>query len=66
MASREVKIACGGSLHWRFHATFSAAERQQAGAGAYVLVRDGSCRLFGFHGMMNGTTSFCLDHMFGF
>jgi hypothetical protein len=23
-------------------------------------------RLFGFHGLVNGDKSFCLDHMFGF
>jgi len=66
VARREVAIACGGSYHFRFHATFSAAERAKAGPGAYVLIRDVTCRLFGFHGLIEGEASFSLDHMFGF
>ena len=65
-ASRQVAIACGGSYHWRYQATFSAAERQAAGPGAYVQVRDTTCRLFGFHGLAQHDDAFCLDHMFGF
>ncbi len=45
---------------------FAPPERAEAGAGAYVQVRDTTCRLFGFHGLQNGAISFCLDHMFGF
>ncbi|MEM7047191.1 MAG: hypothetical protein AAF442_06025 [Pseudomonadota bacterium] len=37
-----------------------------AGADHYVIIRDTTCRLFGYHGLMNGQTSFSLDHMFGF
>ena len=66
IAQRIVQIPCGGSLHWRYRETFTDAERAEAGAGAYVQVRDATCRLFGFHGLINGETSFCLDHMFGF
>lgn len=66
IAERRLAIPCGGSLHWRYHDMFEAAERTEAGPGAYVQVRDTTCRLFGFHGLANGTTSFCLDHMFGF
>ncbi len=66
VATRTVQIACGGSLHWRTSTMFDAGERKAAGAGAWVEVRDTTCRLFGFHGLVNGTTSFCLDHMFGF
>jgi hypothetical protein len=36
------------------------------GDGAYVIIRDLSCRLFGYHGLLNGDDSFSLDHMFGF
>lgn len=66
VAERPVEIACGGSLFWRYHEMFDAAERAKAGRQGYVIIRDTTCRLFGFHGMINGETSFCLDHMFGF
>ncbi len=66
VASRQVEIACGGSLFWRVGETFSDAERAAAGERAYVQVRDTTCRLFGFHGLMRGESAFCLDHMFGF
>jgi hypothetical protein len=31
-----------------------------------VLVRDATCRLFGFHGVDDGAGGFSFDHMFGF
>jgi hypothetical protein len=65
-ASRKVAIACGGSHHWRYQTTFTVAERRAAGPGAYVQVRDTTCRLFGFHGLAEGDSAFSLDHMFGF
>jgi hypothetical protein len=65
VARRQVGIACGGSMLWRFNETFSAAERQAAGANCYVIVRDTTCRLFGYHGLVGGR-AFSLDHMFGF
>ena len=61
-----VNIPCGGSLHWRYHDTFDAAAIDRAGEGAYVLVRDSTCRLFGYHGLIADNSAFCLDHMFGF
>ena len=36
------------------------------GANGYVLVRDTTCRLFGYHGLMDDAGGFSLDHMFGF
>jgi hypothetical protein len=66
VASREIRIACGGSYHWRYRETFTAPERRAAGNDAYVQIVDSSCRLFGFHGLVNGDVSFSLDHMFGF
>ncbi len=66
IASHKVEIACGGSLFWRVSETFSEADRKAAGEGAYVQVRDATCRLFGFHGLIRGESAFCLDHMFGF
>ena len=31
-----------------------------------VLIRDATCRLFGYHGLLDGNGAFSLDHMFGF
>ena len=44
---------------------FGAAERPAAGTDAYIVVRDTTCRLFGYHGLI-GAKAFSLDHMFGF
>lgn len=66
VARRRVEIPCGGSLLFRYKETFSAGEVAQAGDHAHVLIRDTTCRLFGYHGLMNGDHSFSLDHMFGF
>jgi hypothetical protein len=66
IACRQVRIACGGSLLWRYHELFTAEERDRAGNGAYVLIRDLTCRLFGYDGLLHGDTAFSLDHMFGF
>jgi hypothetical protein len=65
VARRDVEIPCGGSLLWRVDEVFEA-ERRRAGPGGYVLVRDATCRLFGYHGLMHGDEAFSLDHMFGF
>ena len=65
IAKRNLKIACGGSALWRVNETFSAAERKAAGENCYVVVRDTTCRLFGYHGLV-GERAFSLDHMFGF
>ena len=65
IAKRTFKIACGGSALWRVNETFSAAERKSAGENCYVVVRDTTCRLFGYHGLI-GERAFSLDHMFGF
>ena len=66
VAERKVEIACGGSFHWRLSEMFDRGERERMGGTGYVIVRDTTCRLFGFHGLVNGDKSFCLDHMFGF
>lgn len=67
IAQREVAIPCNGSLLWRYGEMFDAQSRQRAGcSGAYVMIRDTSCRLFGYHGLINGEQAFSLDHMFGF
>ena len=70
VAEKQIEIACGGSRFWRYHEMFTEEERnlgQRSGNGlGYVIIRDTTCRLFGFHGLINGDESFCLDHMFGF
>lgn len=63
---KTVHIACSGSLFWRYHEIFNKEERQRAGQDAYIIIRDTTCRLFGYHGLIKGEKSFCLDHMFGF
>ncbi|MHB8454396.1 MAG: hypothetical protein ACYDDO_06790 [Acidiferrobacterales bacterium] len=66
IARRAVSIARSGSLFWCYSEMFTQDERRRAGDGAYVIVRDRSCRLFGYHGLALGDTAFCIDHMFGF
>lgn len=64
----EVKIAipCSGSRLWRASEIFSANDLSGAGNGGYVLIRDRTCRLFGYHGLSAPDGRFSLDHMFGF
>jgi hypothetical protein len=45
--------------------TFAAEDIRQAGEGGYVIIRDVTCRLFGYHGLISAD-AFSLDHMFGF
>ncbi|HEX7008251.1 MAG TPA: hypothetical protein VF274_14015 [Alphaproteobacteria bacterium] len=66
VARRHVRIPCSGSLLWRYGDMFDAAERRAAGEGAYVIVRDLTCRLFGYHGLIDDGHAFSFDHMFGF
>ncbi|MES1991710.1 MAG: hypothetical protein V4441_12270 [Pseudomonadota bacterium] len=66
VAEKKIEIPCGGSHFWRLSEMFSETERAKMSGAGYVIVRDTTCRLFGFHGMTNGDKSFCLDHMFGF
>ena len=66
VARHGLNIPCGGSYFWRYTETFDQKARRCAGDRAYVLVRDLTCRLFGYHGLINGNGAFSLDHMFGF
>jgi hypothetical protein len=66
VARERVAIPCNGSLLWRYTETFDAAARRAAGDGGYVIVRDTTCRLFGYHGLVNDAGAFSFDHMFGF
>jgi len=66
IAEEKLEIACSGSAMLWPHEAFGAAMLRQAGADGYVLVRDATCRLFGYHGLMDDAGGFSLDHMFGF
>jgi hypothetical protein len=66
LVKKTVNIACSGSLLWRTSEIFTDAEREKAGGNAYVMIRDATCRLFGYHGLAKGDKAFSLDHMFGF
>jgi hypothetical protein len=66
IATETVHIACSGSVMIWPHEAFGAAAVTAAGPNGYVLVRDPTCRLFGYHGLMDDAGGFSLDHMFGF
>ncbi len=66
IARTGIAIPCSGSRLWRYHALFDAASRARAGAGAYAVIRDATCRLFGYHGLLGADGAFSLDHLFGF
>ena len=66
IARHEIRIPCSGSFLWRASEIFGRDRLKQAGDGGYVLVRDTTCRLFGYHGLVDGEKAFSLDHMFGF
>jgi hypothetical protein len=61
-----LRIPCGGSAHWCASEVFSAAKLAALGDGGYIMIRDRTCRLFGYHGLINNAGAFSLDHMFGF
>lgn len=65
LAERDIEIPCGGSLFWRMSGMFDAATCRAA-AGGYVVIRDVTCRLFGYHGLARADGAFSLDHTFGF
>ena len=66
IAEARIEIACSGSTMVWPDAVFAGAALAQAGPHGYVLVRDPTCRLFGYHGLMDDRGGFSLDHMFGF
>lgn len=66
VAQTKLAIACGGSRLWRYSEMFDQAARDEAGAKGYVIIRDTTCRLFGYHGLISPGHAFSLDHMFGF
>ncbi len=66
LAEKPLAIPCSGSALVFADAVFGAEALRAAGEGGYVIVRDTTCRLFGYHGLMNAAGGFSLDHMFGF
>lgn len=66
IARKNVRIQCNGSLLWRVSQMFSEEEIKSAGPHAYVIIRDTTCRLFGYHGLVSGDEAFSFDHMFGY
>jgi len=66
IAETTIHIQPSGSFMVRPHELFEGAHLERAGVGGYVLIRDLTCRLFGYHGLENGEGGFSLDHMFGF
>ena len=66
IAKQRLAIACSGSSMVWPHVVFGDAALRQAGPDGYVLIRDATCRLFGYHGLMDDAGGFSLDHMFGF
>jgi hypothetical protein len=66
IAERTLAIACSGSAMVWPDEQFGPALLKQAGPRGYVLIRDTTCRLFGYHGLMDDQGGFSLDHMFGF
>ena len=66
VAERMIEIACSGSMAVWPHEQFGDGPLAQAGKRGYVLIRDTTCRLFGYHGLMDEAGAFSLDHMFGF
>ena len=66
IATETILIACSGSKMVWPDEVFGVAAMAAAGTNGYVLIRDVTCRLFGYHGLMDGAGGFSLDHMFGF
>jgi len=66
VAERALAVPRSGSRLWRASELFGAEALARAGEGGYALVRDATCRLFGYQGLLGPGGSFSLDHMFGF
>jgi hypothetical protein len=66
METAPLAIACSGSAMIYPSRYFDAEKLRVAGETGYVLIRDTTCRLFGFHGVDDGAGGFSFDHMFGF
>jgi hypothetical protein len=65
-AESRIEIPCGGSRLLRISDIFDDEVLARAGSGSYIIIRDTTCRLFGYHALVTETGPFSLDHMFGF
>ncbi len=66
IAERQLAIPASGSRLVEVGRLFGPEAIAAAGPRGYVMVRDTTCRLFGYHGEVGPSGGFCLDHMFGF
>jgi hypothetical protein len=66
IVSKDVQIPASGSLLWRVSEMFDTEQLAAGGPHPYVIIRDETCRLFGYHGLEGSEGRFSLDHMFGF
>jgi len=66
LATQRLEISCFGSAIIYLSRYFPGDELRKAGEAGYVLVKDTTCRLFGFHGVDDHAGGFSFDHMFGF
>jgi hypothetical protein len=66
IAREGIRIAASGSALVRPDRIFASDIIGRAGPRGYVLIRDTTCRLFGYHGLVDEQGGFSLDHMFGF
>jgi hypothetical protein len=66
LAAKTIEIACSGSATIYISKHFHPDQLRAAGKTGYLLVKDATCRLFGFHGLDDHAGRFCIDHMFGF
>jgi hypothetical protein len=66
LASKAIQIACSGSVSFCVSQQFERDALRCAGGAGYVLIKDATCRLFGFHGLDDRAGKFSFDHMFGF
>jgi hypothetical protein len=66
IAKVTLRISCSGSVLWHASTMFGRDALARAGDGGFVIIRDTTCRLFGYHGLLAGKDAFSLDHMFGF
>lgn len=67
IATENIAIPASGSCLLDMREVFGDAMLERAGARASAIIRDETCRLFGYHAVRSAVGgSFSLDHMFGF
>ena len=66
VAQDSLQIPQSGSFYGKLTDIFDVGTLQKAGNEGYLIIRDETCRLFGYHGLLDAENHFSLDHMFGF